>query len=390
MKDKLTNFMNTIYNISIWRWMVLAMLLIFIGGFLYFSINYFESGRPEVMITNVELKNGKINYDLTQTDESASSATFEDYNIKLNSLKAKMPYAEWDKLETKKIDPDYQQKYARYLQERMSYFGEYAIEPVEFEIISLPYSMKKFMNDIMLAQKIDSVDFEAKIVLLDKIDHLYSITDKISVDSILVDKFLGTLQASKNLTLQEMIEVEKLHKSITNISLLFRCHQTYSKQERQEEYFELYDHAANTDVTADRFEQLNRIVTKMKTELKIKDTVAILKAVSTAMNVNFSQYKYKNESVDKLELQCVEDFFFGDKIKFKAIDLQDKFTKYIQLFGQKIEAANFDKRAREILREENRNTAKDWMYFGFFFLLMTVMIVFLAKMNSTFKNIINN
>ena len=114
----------------------------------------------------------------------------------------------------------------------------------------------------------------------------------------------------------------------------------------------------------------------------MKDTVAVLNVVHAALNTDFKEFKEKEESVDMLELQCVEDFFFSGKIDYKEKDVLDRFKKYSKLFAKKLEAANLEKRAREILRQENRDTGRDWMYFGFFFTCMGVMIVFLYRLNA--------
>ncbi len=396
MKDKLNKLLLAIYNVSIWRWTVVAMLLILIGGAAFFTINFFESARPTVTISKAELKKGKINDDLYQVDEIVASASFEDYNTKLKALKAKMPKAEWEKSEIKLSDAEYKKKTDDYYEYYPLYYNMYlsgtlsTMPSPPAQVVNLPYSMKTFMDRIMEAQEIDSVDFDAKIVLIEKIEHFLSMTDKKGADTLLVDKFQSTLMASKDLSIEEMVAVEKLHKSITKTSPVFSLTKINSPKERQEQLFAMYEIAANNEITPARFEQMDRVAKNLKEKTKIKDTVAVLNIVNAALKTNFKEYKEEGESVDELEIQCVEDFFFSGKIDYKAGDVQDYFNKYVDLFGKKLEAANLEKKAREILREENRQTGKDWMYFGFFFTCMGVMIVFLSKLNATIKNLKSN
>lgn len=393
MKNKL---LHAIYNVSIWRWTVSAMLLILIGSAVFFTFNFFESARPTVTISKTELKKGKINEDLYQVDEIQASATIEDFNAKLKALKAKMPKAEWDKTETKLSDAVFKEETDKFYEYYSIYYNMYqsgslsSMPSAPSQIVNLPYSMKTFLKNIMEAQEIDSVDFDAKIALIEKIDHFYSMTDKKGADTLLVDKFLGTLKASKDLSIDEMKAVEKLHKSITKTTPVFSLTKINSPKERQDQLFKFYEVAANAEITPARFEQLDRVVVNLKTKTKMIDTVAVLNVVNTAMKVDFKQFKEKEESVDDLEIQCVEDFFFGGKIDYKAIDVLDQFNKYTDLYGKKVEAANLEKKAREILREENRQVGKDWMYFGFFFTCMGVMIVFLSKLSATMKNFKTN
>ena len=175
MKNKLNKLLLAIYNVSIWRWTVIAMLLILIGGAVFFTINYFESARPKVTISKAELKKGKINEDLYQVDEITASATIEDYNAKLKALKAKMPKAEWDKSEVKLSDAEYKEKTDKFYEYYSIYYNMYLsgtlskMPSAPVQTVNLPYSMKTFMENIMEAQEIDSVDFDAKIILIEKI-----------------------------------------------------------------------------------------------------------------------------------------------------------------------------------------------------------------------------
>ena len=388
MKNNLNKLFHAIYGLTIWKWTVLAMLIVLIGGGVFFAINYPESERPHVTISKLELKKGKINEDLYQVDDVVTVATFEQYNSKLKALKKKIPGAEWDRTEIELSDDEYERKTTEYYQNYALYYAWYMegiisnLPEPPAKKVSLPYSMKKFMDDILESQEIDSADFDAKLVLLSKIDHFLEMTDKKGVDTLLVDKFKGVLRSSKNLTIEEMKAVEKLHLSITKTPLVFSLTKVNSPKERQDQLFNLYECAANLDITPARFEQMNRIAKSLKSKLKMKDTVAVLNVVHAALNTDFKEFKEKEESVDMLELQCVEDFFFSGKIDYKEKDVLDRFKKYSKLFAKKLEAANLEKRAREILRQENRDTGRDWMYFGFFFTCMGVMIVFLYRLNA--------
>jgi len=244
--------------------------------------------------------------------------------------------------------------------------------------------MKGFMDDILKGYDTDSTDFDAQIAVVEKIDHFLEMTDKKGTDTLLVDKFKSVLVNSKDLSIEEMKAVEKLHKSITKTPLVFSLTAPNSPQERQSELFKMYEAAANGEMTEARLAQLDALVKQLKTK-KVKDTVVVLNVLASAMKTDFTKYKEEGESADELEMQCIDDFFMSGKIDFTKDDVENKYNKYTDLFGKKLEAANLEKKAREVLRKENRKTAGDFVFNGLLFAFIGVIIVFLAKLNSTLK-----
>ena len=391
MKQKITKLVELVLKANVWTVVLFSMVTVLLSGAIYYFINFPDPSRTDIAITPKEFKTGKINDDLTATDEVESAATFEEYNSKYKALKAKLPKAEWNLLERKLTRAEYDKEVTRYSE----YYGNLAvIQAFGGDISSFPemsypsdtkvytYSMKKFLDDVFTGLEIDSTDFEAKIVALEKIEHFYSLTDKKGGDTLLVKNFKDICSNSKNLTLEEITGVEKLHNSITKTKLVFSLTKENTTFERQEQLFKLYESAANEEITADRFELLDSLVLRLKKEKKFKDTVVILDVMKTVMNINFSKYKEKGESVDELEIECAKLFFNDATIKYDEKNIIEKLDKYVSLYGTKLEAANLEKRARAILREENRNDAKDFMYFGFFFTCFCVIIVQLIKQNN--------
>jgi hypothetical protein len=399
MKNKLTQLAKGIYNVKTWRWTVLVMIAVLISGAVYYAINFLETSRPHVTISKKELKKGKVNKDLAQTDEVESEASFEDFNAKYKALSRKIPKAEWKLTQREMTDAEYQVEYDKYLESKerrssllLDYYS-YGITPPDYlysdpveptRIKTFPYSMKGFMDEILKGYDTDSTDFDTKIRIVEKIDHFLEMTDKKSADTLLVDKFKSILVNSKDLSIEEMKAVEKLHKSITKTKLVFSLTAPNSDQERQTELFEMYEAAANGEITEARFTQLDALVKQLKTK-KIKDTVVVLNVLTSVMKTDFSKYKEEGESVDELEMQCIDDFFMSGKIDFTKDDVQNKYNKYTDLFGKKLEAANLEKKAREQLREENRKSAGEWVFNGLLFAFMGVIIVFMAKLNSRLK-----
>jgi hypothetical protein len=240
------------------------------------------------------------------------------------------------------------------------------------------------MDEILKAYDTDSTDFDSKIRIVEKIDHFLEMTDKKGTDTLLVDKFKSVLVNSKDLSIEEIKAVEKLHKSITKTPLVFSLTAPNSDQERQAELFRMYEAAANGEITEARFTQMDALVKQLKSK-KIKDTVVVLNVLASAMNTNFTKFKEEGESEDELEMQCIDDFFMSGKIDFTKDDVENKYNKYTDLFGKKLEAANLEKKAREILRKENRKTAGEWVFNGLLFAFIGVIIVFLAKLNARLK-----
>jgi hypothetical protein len=398
MKNKLTQLAKGIYNVKTWRWTVLVMIAVLISGAVYYSINFLESSRPNVTISKKELKKGKINKDLLQTDEVESEATYEDFNAKYNALSRKIPKAEWKLTKREMTEAEYEVEYKKYQENvqsiagmRSTYFFNGGTPPDYLNypdpptrVKTFPYSMKGFMDEILKGYDIDSTDFDAQIAIVEKIDHFLEMTDKKGADTLLVDKFKSVLVNSKDLSIEEMKAVEKLHKSVTKTPLVFSLTAPNSPQERQNELFKMYEAAANGEITEARFTQLDALVKQLKSK-KIKDTVVVLNVVASAMKTDFSKYKEEGESVDELEMQCIDDFFMSGKIDFTKDDVENKFNKYTDLFGKKLEAANLEKKAREILRKENRKSAGEWVFNGLLFAFIGVIVVFLAKLNSNLK-----
>jgi hypothetical protein len=368
-------------------------------------INYFEPTRQEIQITKKEFNKNEINKDLSETDEVVSSATFQDYNSKLSALKAKLPKAEWNLTERELSDAEYQKAMQEYnervssMQESIANyymltgdFPSYSTSDISVpqKLEQFPYSMKGFLDGLFEGQEIDSTDFDSKIAILEKVDHFLSLTDKVGGDTLLVEKFQGVLSNSKKLSLAEIEAVEKLHNSITKTKLIFSLTKENSPAERQTELFSFYQAAANSEFTPEVFEELTNLSKHLKEKSKMKDTTVILNVIGSVMNLDFSGLKEEGEISKDLEMSCVNDFFYSDKFKYTENDVADKFAKHSKLYEQKLEAANLEKKAREILREENRDKATDWMYFGFFFTCFTTLILLMIKMNSTLNTAKNN
>lgn len=405
MKQKIEKLLMNLFKDRLWLIVVSGMVLLLTFGFVYYAINYIKPGRQEVQITKKEFNNNKINTDLSETDEVESSASFEDYNAKLAVLKAKLPKAEWKLTERELSKEAYDAAMKKYYEdvEKMNTSAGYYYMmtgemptyssgdiPMPERIEYFPYSMKGFLNGLYENQEIDSTDFDAKIAVLDKVEHFLSLSDKKGGDTLLVDKFQGVLSNSKDLSMEEIEAIEKLHNSITKTKLVFSLTKENSPAERQEELFNFYQSGANSELTAEVFEELTNLSKHLKEKSKIKDTAIILNVIGSAMNLDFSNIKGKEETSKDLEISCIQDFFFKDKFKYNAKDVSDKFSKHISLYQQKLEAANLERKAREILREENRSKALDWMYFGFFFTCFTTLIVLMIKMNSSLKTQKNN
>jgi hypothetical protein len=97
------------------------------------------------------------------------------------------------------------------------------------------------------------------------------------------------------------------------------------------------------------------------------------------MNVDFSKYKSANEEGYNLESNCIDEFFKSGRFSYDEDNVISNFSKYIKLYSEKLEAANLEKKAREILRTENRESAFSWLLFGLYFLCFSVIIVLLVN-----------
>ncbi len=390
MKQKFTKFLEQLLKDNLWKIVLFSMFAVLIGGSVYYAINVPAPSRTHLSITPKEFKTGKINDDLSATDEVQSAATFEEYDLKLKALKSKLPKSEWKITERKLSPAEYEKAVSEYFaqKDRIAFLAGWGMDvsaleiPYPSETIYIRYSMKGFFDDVHKGLDIDSTDFDSKINVLNKVEHFYSLTDKKGGDTLLVKKFKDICSNSKNLTIEEIEGVEKLHHSITKTKLVFSLKKENSTFERQDQLFGLFEAAANAEITPVRFELLDSLVLRLKNQKKFKDTIVVLNVMKTVMNIDFSKYKEKVESVDALEIECAKLFFNDATIKFDEKDVVTKLEKYISLYSTKIEAANLEKKAREILRKENRSTATDIMYFGFFFVCICVMIIQLIKQNN--------
>jgi len=373
MQQKLIQFFSYLFKDSIWRFMAIVTMLTFFIGCLMYAINYFEPSRTEFIITSKELRRNNVNSDLSETDEIDPKITKIEYDSRFNAFKSKIPKAEWLRTEIKLTDEEFRKKREEW-ERKIAYlsYEDYPDPPVQED--NLPYSMKRFFKEIEEAQDIDSADFDAKLMILDKIEHFYSLTDKIGSDTLLVEKFKDILFKSANLTMDEILAIEKLHKSLTKTPPVFSLRKITADAERQTELFKLYESACNSDITPERFVQLDTIVKRLAKN-KISDTVTVLNLLSKVMNVDFYYLKSNEERDYSLEANCIDEFFKSGRFKNNEKNVIANFDKYIALYTKKLEAANLERKAREILRQENRNFAKDWIYFGLFFLCFSVIIV---------------
>lgn len=380
MKQKLSLFFSNLFKDSTWRIFTVLMLIALLYGGITYVLNSFEPSRTDFTVTSKEFRKNKINSDLKELDEVNSKATKEEYEKSLKTFKSKIPSAEWNRIEIKLTDAEFEQKNKEYRNQVdfMISNGNYDFPSAPVQTDNLPYSMKRFFRDLEEAQFIDSTDFDARLNLLAKVEHFYNLSDKKGADTLMVDKFKDVLSKSANLTLDEILAVEKLHKSLTKTPLIFSTTKLNSDAERQSELFEMYEAAANFDMNPQRFEQLDTIVKRLKVK-KIIDTVTVLNLLKKVMNVDFSKYKSEGEEGYDLESNCIDEFFKSGRFSYDKDNLNDNFSKYIQLYSTKLESANLEKKAREILRTENRDSAFSWIIFGLYFLCFSVIIVVLVN-----------
>jgi hypothetical protein len=380
MKQKISTFFSYLLKDSTWRIFAILMLIAFVYGGISYIVNSFEPSRTDFIVTSKEFRKNKINSDLKELDEINSQVSKEEYEKSFKAFKSKIPSAEWNKIEIKLTDSEFEQKNKEYRNQVdfMMSNGNYDFPAAPVQIDNLPYSMKRFFRDLEDKLFIDSTDFDARLNLLKKVEHFYNLSDKKGSDTLMVDKFKDILSKSSNLSLDEILAVEKLHKSIAKTPLIFSLTKLNCDSERQSELFEMFEAAANFDITPERFEQLDTIVKRLKVK-KVVDTVTVLNLLTKVMNVDFLKYKSSNEEGYNLESICIDEFFKSGRFSYDEDNVISNFSKYIQLYSDKLEASNLEKKAREILRTENRESAFSWLLFGLYFLCFSVIIVLLVN-----------
>jgi hypothetical protein len=146
-----------------------SMVAILLSGSIYYFFNFQEPSRPHVAITPKEFKTGKINDELSATDEVEIAAKFEEYNAKHKVFKAKLSKAEWKLLEYKLTLADYKKKVAdsRSYCDNLSIIkhldgdiSSYLQIPYPSETEVFTYSMTRFMDHVYAGLDIDSTGFD--------------------------------------------------------------------------------------------------------------------------------------------------------------------------------------------------------------------------------------
>ena len=120
MKQKFTKGLEKLLKENLWKIVLFSMVVVLIAGSVYYAINVPAPSRTHLAITPKEFKTGKINDDLSATDEVQSAATFEEYDLKLKALKSKLPKAEWKITERKLSPAEYEKALDTYREKRAS------------------------------------------------------------------------------------------------------------------------------------------------------------------------------------------------------------------------------------------------------------------------------
>ena len=379
--QKISELTNLFFNKSTWSIIALSASALLICGLVLYSFNFFSPTQQQVVITAQEFRNNKIGEDLSN-DEFESGANFEEYNAKLKKIKSYFPNSEWEKTEIvisdaefKKAQEDYKVQMKQYYEDYYSGYSdgsEYPSQPQK--ITQIPYSMKGFMDKLLEGYDIDSVDFDKKIEILDKIEFFVGLTNKKNLDTLFHEDFIDLLKKSKNISLNEMKTAYQIHQNLTKTKIVYG--EKEKPFERRPILFNLLNACANNEVSEGRFETVNQLIDYAKNKIKVKDTLVLANISNQCINLNLSHIKDVKTTDDFMESEAINQFMTDDNLfNLKDDNFQNQFNSYLTLFTKKTEMAHVEFLAREILRKENRGKGLNWVFYGLLFFSLAAMIV---------------
>ena len=379
--QKITDVVNYFFKRSTWAVISIFASVLLISGLLMYFYNFFKPSQQQVVITAQEFRNNKVDETLSNK-EFKSGASFEKYDEKLQKLKVFFPKAEWNKTEIVMSDADYKAAQEDYDVEYKKYYNSYSYprptSPVR--VTPIPYSMKGFMDEVVKGYAIDSIDFDKKIEIVDKMEFLVSLTNKINLDTLFHEDFKNLLKNSKNITLKEMESSYELHQKLTNTKIVYGVKE--APFERRHILFNFFDESANNELSDKRFETAKQLIDYAKETVKVSDTVVLANIAKKSFNLNLAYLKEAKTTGDAMEREALNKFMTeNNTFNLKADELEDQLNSYLTLFTKKTEMAHVEFLARKLLREENKGKALNWVYYGLLFFSLAVLIVVTIRNN---------
>lgn len=386
LKLLLSQVQNFLFGQGLWRTIGVFTGLAFIGAIIYFSFQLWPNGRTETVVTLNEFKSGKINEDLSNSEPSVGGS-FDDYQQKLNGLKKFFPGAEWKRSAIVLSDKEFEQQMAQYDEDYKayinSYYGEVEYPEKPQKETEIPYSMYTLLEDAFKANKIDSLDFEHKIELLDKIEFLVGLTNKKGLDTLFHRDFKNLLEHSKNLTLDELKNAVELHYSITKTKPVFSNNGKPVLFARKSALIQFWEDGINTDISQEKWEAVKEFAMFTKNSLKCKDTLVRLETCSSLLSFQLIMDE-EGASDQNAELNNIQHLYNeGNVFNLKAESLNQNVSTYLTLAKEKYNMSLIDQKAREILRKENKESGKLWIGITLLFFSFCAMIYKLNKLNTS-------
>jgi len=389
--NKLKNFLEKYENGYLFPysrlvWITASMVLVF--AILIFTLKYFwtsiPNSRKDVHITKEEIRRDKVilEEDLEKYEECTKAA----YDQQVDSLKKMTPKSEWNKLFRFEDAIEYV-KVQRYQPGYYDYWSGYTTEGYFYDDYEKVNVKRKVDNDtaypVLLKrtfenQMIDSAHFCEKMRIVNLYLELHKRVPASDASDLMSEQFAYWVSWSSDEF--ERSDVARIHQWMDRVEgkkiVLGKDNKLSDGKRTVLEVYSKFIRKFQTDSVSE-----NRMA-------HVDKTLDYLKANGYKKpNANFnilSKVLESNLSDDDMEV-ALNDYFENKLFKKKAVNPDQDFSKYMNLFKSKVDIREFEQAMEEQERKVQLAQTKEYLIYAFLGILQVIIILVLFSMHRTMR-----
>ena len=340
---KIMNFFNYIeekilirYGRRIWQFTGFMALITLLISVILVIGNLLPTERRDVHVSKKEFIENKVDKDFDESN-NVDACSKVDLKKAMDDLKKQMPLSEWVKLTTPKRVKRY-----KYVTRYDPWYGDYeeSIPYYEMEETKNYDAVPTILEGIFSSKGIDSIEYCARIKVVETISALMKQTQKDAATKVLKDNF-------RYLIIRNDLQKKEVERSIgayENVNGKKPFIVNTDSEEDPWVHFENYLYAYSNDSISENREAILKKVAADIKEIGLKN----------ADDKNrFALWVLSNEMDDEGTEMACNDIFQSSIMKLNDENFMDQINKFIDLYLEKYHLAESLKEEEEFSKKAN-------------------------------------